>query len=124
MTHTLTLPPLTDLNTYINLERTNKFAAASIKKKETELVAWECHKQEIPALKLTKITFIWKHKNRRTDPDNREFSQKSVLEGLVLGGIIKNDSWDYRPSTTTHKHLVDKSHPGVEVILEGKEIEI
>ncbi len=82
MTHTLTLPPLTDLNTYINLERTNKFAAASVKKKETELVAWECKRQKLPALKLTKITFIWKHKNRR------------------------------------------KSHPGVEVILEGKEIEI
>jgi len=117
----LRLKPLVDLNEYIGAERTNKFLAAKVKKTFTGYVALECKAQKLPALqRITKIVFIWKHRNRRKDMDNVEFGQKFIWDGLVLGGIVKSDGWLHRPATTIHKHLVDSKNPGCEVIIEGE----
>lgn len=113
----LVLPELIDLNTYINLERGNRYAAASKKKQFTETVAWEARRQIGKSLTINKITFIWKHKNKRKDMDNIEFQQKFVWDGLVQAGIIPNDNWGNRPARTLHKHEVDKNNPGVVVVI-------
>lgn len=84
---------LCDLNTYINKERMNKFAAANIKKKLTE----KCIKatKQIP-YKYDKIylTFTWVCKNKKKDPDNIAFAKKFIIDGLVRAGIIPNDGWN------------------------------
>lgn len=116
------LKPIITLNEYIDLERTNKFGAADKKREETDAVAWQIKTQKIPAFeKITKIIFIWKHRNRRKDLDNVEFSQKFIRDGLVVAGVVRNDTWQYFPTTTIHKHLVDKKHPGCEVHISGPE---
>jgi Holliday junction resolvase RusA-like endonuclease len=80
------------LNPYINAERGNRYAAASIKKTETERVALEARLMpainEYPVI----IHFRWYRKNAKTDPDNVDFARKFVLDGLVKAGILRNDT--------------------------------
>ncbi len=114
----LKLPELTDLNSYIRLERTNRIMAAKAKRDETFLVASECRIQKLPKLdKINKITFVWKHRNKRKDFDNVEFSQKFVRDGMVKAGVVPTDGWKHMPPRTLHKHEVDKDNPGVVVII-------
>ena len=83
----------TTLNTYINAERGNKYVAAKIKKEETEKVAWECKAQKLKPVKgEVWLSFYWYVKNKRRDADNIAFSKKFIIDGLVKGGIIKNDN--------------------------------
>lgn len=85
---------LCDLNTYINKERMNKFAAASIKKKMTE----KCIKaaRNLPLNYFDKIylTFTWVCKDKKKDPDNIAFAKKFILDGLVRAKVIANDGWN------------------------------
>lgn len=114
----LKLPELIDLNTYIQAERANRHIAAKMKDDQTELVAWECRRQKLPWLnKIEKITFIWRHKDKRKDFDNVEFSQKFIRDGLVKAGVIPNDGWKHFPPRTLHKHEVVPEDPGVTVII-------
>lgn len=116
----LNLSPLVSRNEYEQQIRRNKYIGGKIKKEQTECVAWECKAQKIKAFNLMMtVRFVWKHPNRRTDIDNVESGQKFVWDGLVLGGIIRNDTWKHRPTTTVHEHTVDKRNPGVEVIMSG-----
>lgn len=99
----LILPMLTDLNTYINTERTNRFAGAKLKKTNTEIVAWKAKEQLKPMDKINKITFIFTCKNKKKDKDNLIFQSKFVLDGLVMAGIIKNDGWKDTPDNWHYK---------------------
>lgn len=113
----LRLPPLVDLNTYINAERTNKYIAAKIKREETFKVA-TLAMQALPKMeKINKITFIWKHKDKRKDHDNVMFAAKWIMDGLVQAKIIPNDGWKHTPTRYLHKHEVNKNDPGVVVII-------
>lgn len=113
----LRLPPLTDLNTYVQAERTHRQIGAQIKQRETFKVA-TLAMQALPKMeKINKITFIWKHENKRKDLDNVEFSQKFIWDGLVQAKIIPGDGWKHRPVKTIHKHEINKEDPGVVVII-------
>lgn len=85
---------LIDLNAYIRLERSNKFAGAETKRKMTDIVAWtaKAKKFRVDFPFLLKIT--WAYPNRRIDPDNIAFATKFILDGLQLAGAIDNDGWD------------------------------
>jgi len=109
---------LTDLNTYINAERTNRFAAAKIKKTETERVWANCKEQKLKPMRgLYSVTFYWYNKNTRKDFDNIEFAQKFIWDGLVMAKIIKTDGQKDTPPVRTHIHFVDAARPCVEVVL-------
>lgn len=115
----LLLPELTDLNTYIKAERSNRFLAAKIKREMTELVAWKCKEQKLPKLQhISRFTCIWRHKNRRKDFDNVEFGVKWIKDGMVKAGVIENDGWRHFPPRTLHEHIVDSENPGVSVLIE------
>jgi hypothetical protein len=114
----LVLPELTDLNTYISAERSNRFAGAKIKRSNTDLVAMYARAQSLrPVERINKFTCIWRHKNKKKDFDNVEFGVKWIKDGLVQAGIIGNDGWSHFPPRTLHKHEVDPNNPGVTVIL-------
>lgn len=81
----------TDLNTYINKERSNRFMAANIKKEETERVIWQC-KQLNPIEGDLSVHFHWIVPNARKDPDNIAFAKKFILDGLVSASVIPNDT--------------------------------
>lgn len=82
-------------NQYIDMERTNKFKASKLKKKEKELVADFCDAGQgyhyvytggYPAQLIVRPCF----KNMRKDLDNTRY--KGILDGLVAAGVIKNDN--------------------------------
>lgn len=111
---------LTDLNTYINAERTNRFIAAKIKKNETWRVAQECRASKLqPMQKVRLMTCYWFSPNERKDADNIEFGKKYICDGLVEAGILPDDSRKHTDSTI-HNHYVDSKRPRVEVVLEGE----
>ena len=84
----------TDLNTYINQERTHRQIAAKTKKAETGAVEWECKRQKLtPLTNPVRIDFFWYVKNKKKDPDNIAFAKKFILDGLVDAGIITNDGF-------------------------------
>ena len=117
---TITIPfALTDLNTYINKERCNRYAAAKIKKDDTESCRLSCiGKAKI--INPVKVTFIWVCKDERKDPDNIAFAKKFILDGMVTAGIIKDDGWK-EIKGFEDKFEVDKDNP--RVVVEIREME-
>lgn len=106
---------LTDLNTYINAERTNRFMAAKIKKEETMRVYAEIMSQKVkPMNKITEMICTWYTKNERKDFDNTVFALKYIMDGLVLAKVIPNDSRAYT-GAIYHIPEVDQKKPRVEI---------
>jgi hypothetical protein len=103
---------LPSLNKYINAERSNRYIAAKIKREATQFVV-----DNLPDLKLTGSHFFlfdWFHKNKRKDPDNVEFTQKFLLDGMVTKGMLDNDGFG-QVAGSINFHHVDKEHPRVEI---------
>ena len=84
---------LTDLNTYINAERSNRFLAAKIKREETNRCAFYARKAQLEPITEYPIyiRYTWVIPDRRKDLDNIAFAKKWVQDGLVQAGIIEND---------------------------------
>jgi Holliday junction resolvase RusA-like endonuclease len=112
---------LTDLNTYIQAERSHRFAASALKREETERVAWEAKASGHPPVTEypVAITCRWYSKDQRKDIDNVAFAKKFILDGLVLAGILQGDSRQYITGFS-EAFLVDKERPRVEVEIESK----
>ncbi len=97
----------TDLNTYINKERTNRILAAMIKRDETLRVQYELlgrvnFIREYPVI----IEFFWRCKNAKKDPDNIAFAKKFILDGMVKGMILQNDTWEFIRGFVDHFEVV------------------
>lgn len=84
---------MTDLNTYVNANRNNKYGGAEIKKAETENVAWIAKQQKVPIFtQPVGIRYTICVKDRRTDEDNLLIYIKWINDGLVVSGVLRNDS--------------------------------
>lgn len=105
----------TDLNTYIRAERSNRFMAAKIKKTETERAAWEVIQPEKVVGKAV-INFDWYTKDERKDPDNISFAKKFLLDGMVMAGLLENDTRKCI-NGFIDCFFVDKDNPRVEVTI-------
>lgn len=81
---------LVRLNEYINAERSNKYAAAKIKKDMTNLCGY--YVPNIKVDKPIKINFVWTVKNYGNDPDNVSMGAKFVLDAMVRKGMIPRDN--------------------------------
>lgn len=77
-------------NSYIDRERSNKYAAAAVKKKEKNLVIAQCHGKRYEGRFPVQITFRPHFANHRRDLDNTRI--KGVLDGLVACGVLPNDN--------------------------------
>lgn len=80
------------LNDYVDAERRNRFAAAKMKRRETERARAAAAASGIPAFtgRVT-VRFLWVEPNRRRDLDNVAFAKKFVLDGMVAAGVIEGD---------------------------------
>lgn len=109
---------LTDQNTYIKAERSNRHAAAAIKETETTRVYYETLNKYPGVEKYpVDLTFTWYCKNRMKDPDNISFSIKFILDGLQMSKIIKDDRWK-QINSIKHLFRIDKSNPRVEILID------
>lgn len=105
---------LDDLNNYIKAERGNRFAAANIKKKNTEVCLYNTVGRKID--KKVDITFTWYCKNKMKDHDNICFAKKFILDGMVEAGVLKGDGWKH-VGDFADKFRIDKDNPRVEIEL-------
>ena len=109
------LGELTDLNTYVNAERRNRFLGAKIKKENTENVMW----QVAGSGKVTEypvyVNFHWYTKDLKKDPDNVSFAKKFILDGLVAKGILQNDTRKLIAGFSD-SFYVDKINPRIELV--------
>lgn len=93
------LPPT--LNEIIGTARSNIYASAKEKRAWTNRIAVECFgRKQFPD--RVWVEFIWKIKNFRRDPDNISAAAKFVMDGLVEGGIIQDDSLKFIMSPVLH----------------------
>jgi len=83
---------LTDLNTYINAERRNKFIAAKIKETETSKIALFCKDLQLEN-KQYDVIIDWWTKDKRKDSDNIFFSAKFIFDGLIKAGKLQGDGY-------------------------------
>ena len=118
----VTIPcEMVDLNTYINAERANKFIAAKIKKEQTNMAA-QCTISQTRGIQIQKpvdVSFIWYSKNKKKDPDGIAFAKKFILDGMVISGLLPQDSQRWIKSF--HDDFdVDKGYPRVEITLEER----
>ncbi len=105
---------LTDLNTYIDAERTNKYAAAGIKRNETQRVWAACKEQKLkPISDCRFVFFTWFSKNNRKDFDNIEYAQKYIWDGLVLAKVLPDDNQKNTPKLRIHAHFTDPKNPRI-----------
>lgn len=84
---------LPTLNQYIQVERSNRFAAASLKKKHTNAISRiaKSSKLKLNPNQKHDISITWFCHNLKSDPDNISFGVKFILDGLVKSGLISND---------------------------------
>jgi hypothetical protein len=106
---------LTDLNTYIQAERGNKFVAADIKKDMTQICCLYAKRLQ-PITSKVKIIITWYCKNQKKDPDGIAFAKKFILDGLVKAKVLENDGWKQVDSFEDY-FKVDKDRPRVEIEL-------
>lgn len=86
---------LPSLNEYINAERANRFAAASMKKKAEEKITLAIRSQlkGFKAKEPVYIRYTWIDANKRKDHDNVAFAKKFIQDALVRAGVLTNDGW-------------------------------
>lgn len=106
----------TDLNTYIQVERGNRYAASNIKRTETSRVAMQL-KGEQPINERVYMHYHWVLPNRRKDPSNVAFACKFIEDGFVEAGILANDGHK-QIAGIFHTYGFDKDCPRVVVTTE------
>lgn len=125
MTSKLVIPlPLITLNEYINKERSNRYAAAKVKKDCTNKVIYHAKRAKKQGLVIDtpfKARFEWYVKDKRKDLDNIAFQKKFVLDGMIKANLIENDGYNqHRQSEDIY--LIDKNER-VEIYFEKLEEE-
>ena len=103
------------LNEYVCAERRNRYAGASIKRKETERVKRAA--RTLPHVDApVRVAFLWVEPNKRRDVDNVAFAKKFILDGLVAAGVLDDDDPAHvRGFSDTFDY--DKDAPRVEVTI-------
>ena len=79
-----------DWNKYINLERSNMYAANTLKQKEKEIVRYLTIGKRYNGKYPVEIIFRPHFKDKRKDLDN--YRLKGLLDGLVACKVLKNDN--------------------------------
>lgn len=112
---------LTDLNTYIKVERGSRHSAAKIKEDETYRCAVEARVSrigEVPEDMYPVTIFLtWYTKDLKKDADNVTFAKKFILDGLVDAGVLEDDNRKHVRLVQDVDIMVDKYNPRVEVLI-------
>lgn len=115
---TISIPgELTDLNTYIQAERSNRYVAAKIKRHDTSYVAWQAKVAKVPQITdyPVIISFVWYTKDARKDCDNIAFARKFILDGLVEAGVLTGDGRKFVAGFGGDRFEIDKKNPRIEL---------
>lgn len=109
---------LPGLNEYIDAERSQRHAAARMKRETQDLVRWYARMQlgsQRPS-KPVRMDYLWVEQNRRRDQDNIAFAKKFVQDALTEMGFLQGDGWKHVVGFSDG-FAVDKYWPRVEVTI-------
>lgn len=115
------------LNNYIGAAFRNRFVGGKLKKELTEYsrqVTVQAMQNGIQFEWPGTIRFVWYFQNGRTDPDNWEFVQKYIFDGMQAAEhqgqkFLENDNLK-NILGKTHEYHIDKENPRVELHFEAK----
>lgn len=113
---------LDGLNQYTLACRGNKFAGATVKKRNEKIIT-EAIIEQIPSIKFegkVELNFRWYEKDKRRDLDNICFAKKFILDALVKNETIQTDNWQ-GVKGFTDKFFIDKDNPRIEVDIRSAE---
>lgn len=115
--YTVTIPGrMPDLNDMVRMAKAGRgrYQPYAIEKRHrTEEVAWCCKAAHIPRMNRVRVKIIWYEPDARRDPDNIiGGGTKPVLDGLVMAGVLDDDSQRYIIGIE-HTWGVDKRNPRV-----------
>ena len=108
------------MNEIIEAAKKHFHIYSDMKKNFTNIVAWSAKCYKPPDSYPVDIIITWYEPNLKRDYDNIMAGQKFILDGLVVAGVLKNDTQKYINSIT-NKLAVDRVNPRVEIILEEVE---
>lgn len=111
---------LNGLNEYIDAERTNKHAAAKMKREDMDTVLWACKAclRGWKARGPVRMHYRWYEPNQKRDMDNiSSYGRKVIQDALVKGGYLENDGWK-QIIGFDDEFYVDKKLPRIEVEIE------
>lgn len=109
---------LPSLNDYIREINRGPAIGNRMKRDKTTQIAWESRAAQIPRMRRpVKISFLWVERNSRRDLDNIAFAKKFILDGLVMAGVLKDDSQRYVVGFED-QFATDAQNPRIEVTLE------
>ena len=108
---------LMGLNEYIKLSRNNKYESAKAKKIQEKTIMLYIKKCELkPITNPVNIEICWYEKHNRRDIDNIIFASKFIMDALVKGGILIDDSRKYIKSINSTVYT-DRENPRIEVLI-------
>lgn len=110
---------LPGLNEYIEAERSNRYAASSMKKRVQGAVMAACRAQHPKAKFKNPVVmhYRWVEKDWRRDCDNIAFAKKFIQDAFVKAGILIDDSRKYIRGFTD-EFEVDRKNPRIEITVE------
>ena len=111
---------LPSLNDVISSNRSNRFMGAKLKREIQDEIGQyiriaALHGDLAPQEKKCTISITWHEKTMRRDVDNIQSAQKFILDAMVEGGILKDDSRKY--VAQIYHHIVDDDRDYVEVYI-------
>ena len=111
---------LPSLNEVIGSNRANRMMGAKLKRQvQNDILTYirlSCLNGDlVPQKKRCTVSITWHEKTMRRDVDNIQSAQKFVLDAMVEGGILEDDSRRY--VAQIYHHIVDDDRDFVEVYL-------
>ena len=105
------------MNEYIAAERTNRHAAAKMKREAQQAVEW-CVRSQLRGVRFerpVRMAYSWYERDRKRDKDNvSAFGRKVIQDALVHTGVLKNDNWACVDGFSD-QFEVDRKRPRIEV---------
>jgi len=105
---------LPGMNEIIRADKSSPYAYREINKLHTESIAWEAVRQKVPFYDKADFRIMWYCPDRRHDKDNVVVGAKSIRDGRVEAGVLKNDGWA-QVGAIEHYFAVDNRNPRLEV---------
>ena len=112
------LPGLNEIIDAAKLRGRNYKEYATMKDRNTQMVAWLAKKAGLPKYEKAYLIITWYEPDLRRDPDNIMGGQKFIMDGLVQAGVIPDDSQKYILGIF-HRFMVDRKNPRIEVEIRG-----
>lgn len=113
---------LPSLNEYIEMNRKNRYAAASMKRRVQDDIDYVIMSNHLPKISSpVEVHLVWVEPNNKRDIDNIQFGTKFILDSLVEMGVLENDTRKWVAQVQHFVRTANKNEtPGVEVCLVTK----